>query len=316
MNQPATAHATSKPLLSLVKRSKAENPIRAAIFGAAGMGKTTFGADAPDPVFMCAENGLAGFDLPMLEPETWQQVLSTLDQLATDEHSFKTLVVDTLTRLEALVNVRVLELHGKGKTNITDIAYGKGGDYAADEWRVFISKLETIWSKRGMNVVLIAHSHTAKIKNPAGGDYGVITIKLDARAEGLIREWSDACLYAEMGSIQVGGDEKRAKIVSDGVRVLRTSPVAGSAFIAKNRYNLPDTLPLNWQAFADAVKANRPAEPEVSKARIAKLLEGAEAEYAAKVRAAVEHNTNDAVMLAKIANKVAAQVAIKESANV
>ncbi len=43
--------------LKNVTRGKQDRSIRVVIFGVEGCGKSTFGANAPKPIFLCAEDG-------------------------------------------------------------------------------------------------------------------------------------------------------------------------------------------------------------------------------------------------------------------
>lgn len=303
-------NATQKPaLLSVIKRGKMSAPIRCVLYAADGVGKTTFASNAPDPIFLCAESGTAQLDVARLpEPEAWPEVLSLIDQLITEQHDFKTFVVDSLSWLEPLLHQYICQR--AKKKSMSDFDFGKGHVAAFEEWRVFVSKIERLWKTRGMNVILLAHAHTANIKNPAGADYGIICPKLQERAEGLFREWVDAVLYAEFQTFEIGGDSKRAKVVSDGARVMHTQH--RGAFRAKNRYDLPETLPLDWHAFADAVKRQAPAEPARLKARIESLLASADEALTARVRAAVDKAQGDAAQLARIADHLAATVNIQK----
>ena len=49
----------------------------------------------------------------------------------------------------------------------------------------------------------------------------------------------------------VGFNKKVARALGSGERVLHTAE--RPAFLAKNRYGLPDVLPLDWAAFAAAM---------------------------------------------------------------
>lgn len=315
MNNAAPVNAPSpRPSLrSVIKRGKIAAPIRCALYGADGIGKTSFAASAPDPVFLCAESGTAQHDVARLpEPESWMDVLSLVDQLVNEEHDYKTFVVDGLTWLEPVVHQHVCQR--AKKKNLAEFDFGRGYSAALDEWRVFVSKLEQLWRKRNMNIVLLAHAHTANVKNPAGTDYGIICPKLHQAAEGLFREWVDAVLYAEFQTFEIGGDSKRAKVISDGARVMHTQH--RGAFRAKNRYDLPETLPLDWHAFADAVAAHQPADPARLRARITALLEQTtDADLHAKVSAAVEAAGDDASKLAKYADHLTAKLSIQAKEN-
>ena len=77
----------------------------------------------------------------------------------------------------------------------------------------------------------------------------------DARAAALVQEHSDIVLFANYRistvKADVGFNKKVSRAVGSGERVIHTTE--RPAFLAKNRYGLPDTLPLDWQAFAQAM---------------------------------------------------------------
>ena len=100
----------------------------------------------------------------------------------------------------------------------------------------------------------------------------------------------------------------RIKGLSTGARVLHTERCASHD--GKNRYDLPDTLPLDWAAFAEAVAAHRPADPALLKARIEELLVYAEDPIKVRVHAALARVGDDAAELARIHNKLSATVTI------
>ncbi len=79
--EAATTQQQPKPkpsrmaLSELVKGRRAK-PIRTLLYGVEGIGKSTFAANAPSPIFVGAEDGTDHLDVtrfPM--PETWQEVL-------------------------------------------------------------------------------------------------------------------------------------------------------------------------------------------------------------------------------------------------
>jgi len=97
-----------------------------------------------------------------------------------------------------------------------------------------------------MHVVLLAHGWIKGFKNPDGEDYDRYELKLHPKAGGLLKEWCDAVLFANYETLthETNG---RNKGVSTGARVLHTQRRA--AWDAKNRYDLPHTIPLSWEAF-------------------------------------------------------------------
>lgn len=303
-----TTPLTADRLGRLVK-GKLEQPLRVVLFGADGLGKTTFASCAPAPIFIAAEDGSGALDVVrMPDIRCWADVLEAVDELGARDHAFKTLVIDTIDAAEAWCWEHVAK--AAGKASIDDLAYGRGFNAALEQWRLLVSKLERCRA-RGMSVLLIAHAAIRTYKNPAQevGDYDRHELKLHAKASGLLREWADVVLFGEFETYSVTDDKKRTRGISTGARILRTQRTA--AFDAKNRFCLPATLPLDWQAFADAVAAHRPADPAVLKTQIAALLEHASDEIKTRVTAALARVGDDAGELAKIHNTLAAMSGIK-----
>jgi hypothetical protein len=80
-------------------------------------------------------------------------------------------------------------------------------------------------------------------------------IKLQARASALLQEHSDVVLFANyrisVSKSDVGFNKKVTRALGSGARVMHTEE--RPAFLAKNRYGLPETLPLEWSEFLAAM---------------------------------------------------------------
>lgn len=90
--------------------------------------------------------------------------------------------------------------------------------------------------------------------------------------------------------------------------------VRTAAWDAKNRFNLPETLPLNWDDLASAIASGRPGDPAKLRSEIAQLAAAtADPDLTAKVEAAVKKAADDAAQLARIKDRLSAKLAQKES---
>jgi hypothetical protein len=226
-------------------------------------------------VFIVTESGLDNIDAQAVPtPGTWSEVISSVDALATDDRC-GTVVIDSLDWAEQLCWSHVCETQsdekGRKVKNIEGYGWGKGYVAALNEWRLLLASLG-VARDSGKHVLLIAHAERRPIKNPTGDDYDAWSIKINAKAAGLIREWVDVVGFAELDVATVEQD-KRTKGVSTGRRILRTQPAAG--YEAKTRYALPAKISLDWPSFAAAVKAgSHTAIPELRtelETRLAKL---------------------------------------------
>lgn len=253
---------TQKPVnrmrLDAVRKGKIDQPIRALLAGPEGIGKSTFGAHAPRPIFLCAEDGTSELDIVRFpEPQSWADVLDAVRTLTTDEHDYQTLVLDTLDWLEPMLWRGICARDRKG--SIEDYGYGKGYVAALEEWRVLISVLEGLRRARRMHVVMLAHTTIRTFKNPEGDDYDRYTLKLHEKAGGLLKEWVDAVLFANYETfVATEKGAIKGKGFQGGARFIHTERRA--AWDAKNRYGLPERLPLDWYEFESAIRGGDPSK--------------------------------------------------------
>lgn len=252
---------TGRMKLGNVVKGRIAKPVRVLLYGPPGIGKTTFAAAAPVPIFIGAEDGTSELDVERFpQPGTWSDVLDALDELATASHSYQTVVLDTLDWLEPLCWQHVCttnrDKQGKPYENIKDLGYGKGYAAALDQWRILLKKLEELRDARSLSIVLLAHTTIRPFKNPEGDNYERYQLKLHHSASSLFREWPDAVLFAMYETYTHAVDGGETKGISTGARVMGTQRTA--AYDAKNRYDLPDRVPLDWPSFAESLAA-RPA---------------------------------------------------------
>lgn len=308
--QQAPPKALPRMTLAGVTHGKQDRPLRVLLYGVEGIGKSTWAGATKKPIFFCAEDGTARLDVARFpEPSGWQDAIDAIETLTAEEHDYGTFVVDTLDALEAMLWRFVCE-RDKQKS-IEGYGYGKGYNVALVEWRKFMAALETLQRKRGMGVVLLAHSLVKTFKNPEGDDYDRYQLKLYDKHAAALREWSEDVLFARYETFAIKAEGERiAKGVSSGARVVHTQRTA--AWDAKNRHDLPEMLPLNYEDFAAAVEAHRPSDPaKLKEAIAAKLAAIGDSDLTKKVEPKVAKAGDDAAELTKINDRLDALVATK-----
>lgn len=239
-------------LSSISRTSRASAPPRIVIHAQQGVGKSTFAAGAYKPIFLPFEDGLTGIvtdAFPLIT--SYEDAVAALDSLVNEQHDFGTAVLDSLDWLEPLVWSRVAR--DAGKDSIEAIPYGKGYTEALTYWRQILDRLNAL-RDRGMAVILIAHTEVKRFDAPDTDAYDRYQIKLHRSASALVVEWADVVGFAQMETVvrkDQQGFQTRNRGVSTGRRVLRVNETA--AYLAKNRYSLPDPLPLDWGALIAAL---------------------------------------------------------------
>ena len=233
-------------MLDQVTTGRTIRPPRIVIHGRGGVGKTTFGASTPNPIFLPAEEGLGTLDVPHVPiPTSYAEILETITDLQRQEHVYRTLVIDTIDHVEPLVWEEMCRRMSEGgrKTyeHVEDFGYQKGYLFADREWTQLFHALDAIRRDPGMMIVVLSHNESKTFEDPVIGPYDRVTPKLHKRANALLYEWADIVGYLEI---------QRATIEKEGAksRKVRTSATTGTrelfledtgAFIAKNRYGLP-----------------------------------------------------------------------------
>lgn len=222
-------------------------PLRVVLYGVEGIGKSSFAARFPQPVFIDTEGGTGRLDVRRLPaPDSWQMLLDEAAAAADGQVPCRTLVLDTADWAEKLCMAGVCaRFKVKG---IEDIGYGKGYTYVKEEFARLLDTLEKVIAS-GRHVVVVAHAAVAKFEQPdAVGSYDRWGMKTSKQVAPLLREWCDMLLFANYKTVvEKSGSGPSAKNKASGARrVLYTTHNA--CWDAKNRFGLPDEVPFDYES--------------------------------------------------------------------
>ena len=243
-------------LMDKISNQAAYTQVRMNITGTDGIGKSTFGAGAPKPIFICAEDGLRFIDIPHFPVcETYNDIMEQVKTLSAEEHNFKTVVLDTTDFAERLCQEQVKESHNI-KT-IEALGYGKGFTESYELFARILRNLEALSVAKKMNIILLSHVQIRTFSDPEHEPYDRYELNTHKKISSLIRSWVDFNFFANhlfttIKSGQGFNEKARGKTFSDK-RYLFTKRTA--AFDAKSRLQLPERIDFNWPAFTDACKA-------------------------------------------------------------
>lgn len=222
-----------------------DRPIIATILGDSGMGKTSLAATFPNPIFIRAEDGLQAipdgsrpdaFPVIAKVDDLWEQFTA----LITEEHDYKTVVVDSVTALERLFIQYVIDSDPKKPKSINQAngGYGAGlGAVATLHQRV--RKAVGIMNTKGMHVIFIAHADTETIELPDQDPYTRYSLRLGKKSVAPYVDDSDIVGFLRLVTY-TRGDGERKKAISDGSREIVCHATAAS--VSKNRYGITDPL--------------------------------------------------------------------------
>ena len=196
------------------------------VYGPPGAGKTTFGATFPDALILSAESGLLSVrdqDIDVWEVGTWEDIEEAFRYLKTGNHSYKSVILDSLTESQKKLNEHIIRKFPAKKRDYEDLMSMSDWGYSIDRLR----KMCRAFRDLPMNVVFIALSQEVMMEEE-------LMVKPALSGKTLSDElagWVDAVIYCpgpqkdEEGHVQylgqtVPGRGRMAKVrVPAGVDV-------------------------------------------------------------------------------------------------
>lgn len=234
-----------------ITRGKIKTGIKTVIYGPEGIGKTTLAAQFPGAVFIDTEGSTTHMDVPRLpEPTSWQMIMEEARWVRDNPGEVGTLVIDTADWAETLeIKELCAEKHWDG---LEDAGYGKGYTYSAERFGKLLNTLNEAAAK-GVNIVITAHAWMRKVELPEEmGAYDHWEMKTSKKVAPMIREWADMVLFLNYKTVIVNvdgkGQTKGKNKAQGGRRMMHTNHTP--FWDAKNRFGLPDDMPLSYDGIA------------------------------------------------------------------
>jgi hypothetical protein len=246
-------------VLSVLRRGPTTGPLRIVVHGQEGVGKTSWGAAIPDALFLTAEDGGGDLDYTRAVLSTWASLREAVCDLIDDPGEYGTVVIDTINTYERLLGVHLCIKHKVDSLEEIGGGYNKGNLAVMEQMAGLAEDLDVLRLKHGIRVVLLAHSFVKTFNDPLGNPYDRFQIRMHEKSASLWMAWADVVMFAafeatvKTGSRRNDADNTKKGKAQEGLRrVLYTTK--DSAYDAKNRYNLPEELPLSFPAFAHAIR--------------------------------------------------------------
>lgn len=243
--------------------------IKTVIYGVEGVGKTTLASKLPDPLFIDTEGSTTHFDnikrLPV--PKDWEDLQKMVD-FVSEKKPCKTLVIDTFDWAE-MAEVRSMLKEYKWKS-IESPGYGKGYILSSERIASFLRDLEEKLIDKGINVCLTCHAQVRKFELPEEqGSFDKYELKLGnktgSRTSPLVKEWADLMLFCNFKSYVIVEEtdmsgKSKSKATGGTERVMYATRSA--VWDAKNRFGLPDEMPMDIKPLVKVFK--KPAKKETA----------------------------------------------------
>jgi len=238
--------------LDVIKKTKHATPPRILLHGQPKIGKSTFSACAPNPIFIQTEDGLNGIDAQAFPlAKSSKDVREYLMALMTQPHEFKTVVLDSADWFEKIVHEELCKADNKKIITEASGGYGKAYIESHNYFKDILNLLDELNKSRGMFVIVICHSSIQEVKDPEKESYDIATLKLHKTASALLTEWADIIGYGRRPVVISKNNIGEFKAINNE-NVINELVIKSASCMSGSRYNLPNTLPLIWADFYNA----------------------------------------------------------------
>jgi len=199
---------------------------------------STFCSEAEGALFLATEPGLNHLEVFQSPINTWEDMLTACGEIAAGQHSFKTIVIDTIDQAYRLC---VEYMNKKHKVeHESDLGFGKGYALINNEFYRVLNKLAML----PYGLLLISHAQEKEIETRTGKVTRIMPTLPD-KARKAVLGLVDVILFGDFET--VAGPDGKPQVR----RVLRTKP--SPHFEAGDRTKkLPPTIELDYAKFVQA----------------------------------------------------------------
>ncbi len=251
----------SKPVFTFggkpLTQGREKKPLKLFIYGRNGIGKTTFASRMDNPVLLDLEDNASHLTVDRQLLTSYRDIQSFLLALKTQEHPFKTVILDSVDVLEDLITQDILTRNGKADLSKVG-GYGEGYKQQVTAFSNIIKRMDALFQS-GMNVVFLGHETVRRVEEPGEKVYDRVTPAIRENNYSQICNWCFGVFYAtsavNRGAIEDAGfNQKRTRNVDrTSDRIFYTTPSA--AHLAKNVFELSSPMPLDYPAFEKAIES-------------------------------------------------------------
>tara|TARA_R110000868_G_scaffold116769_1_gene310578 strand:+ start:560 stop:1273 length:714 start_codon:yes stop_codon:yes gene_type:complete len=179
------------------------------VYGGAGVGKTYLASNCDNSVLLRIEDGSAslhGKDIKMLpciiEPlDVFMQIKALIDQ----DHNFKTLIIDSVSKFDEMV---ISEYLNKNKSlKLSDDNYA-GYEHVYSRHRSLSNACNKLSSLKNMSIIFISHEKVTNVGRD--GKEQIMTLKMSPKSSRYYIDDVDFVGYLKPADIIINGVRTRA----------------------------------------------------------------------------------------------------------
>lgn len=227
------------------------------VYGVDGIGKSSFGAQFPKPLFVGPEKGTAYLDVARVDDiNSWKSFIDAIDEIIKNISTLKyeTIVIDSLDWLEPLIHEHICQKYKTDSLVKAAGGFGSGYKEAFDMQVQLKNKLSIINEKK--HVLLIAHSQVKQFNDPQTEvPYDRFELKIhesnSVSPRGMWREFCDFMFFINKDTYTTG-EGKSARASDAGIFLFTTRT---TAFDAKRRVFMPDKIKYEQSGMFDLISS-------------------------------------------------------------
>lgn len=265
----------------MIKRKLSKRPPRIVIHGVASVGKTTLAAHAPNPVFICCEDGAREVDAAVytfddkdrVVPKTLDEFRAAVRDITKNHDGYQTLVIDGVSDLDRLVAQHLCAKNPKWGGDIQFLGYGRPEALILGIWREMVVEFEEA-NNAGLGIILLGHSRVENFAPPDAPNYSRYQLSVTSHklgdVAGLLFGWSDIYGFARFVQMTTESGKRTIGTGIQGARVMHLQRT--DSHDAKCRYkNAPAQIPMSWSELERVMSAGD-LKPEDLRSQIEALL--------------------------------------------